>query len=217
MKYNCLIVDDEIDLCQSIQEYFNVFDITSECAFDESACLALLDSHTFDLIILDINLAKKSGFELCKSIKKLYEIPIYFISARNTDDDIIKAYGVGGDDFITKPFSLAVLCAKVRAHLKSKSKESKIKLRPEEMSVVLGDKIIDLKPMEYKLLKFLMANNNRIVTKEEILKNVWGEGYYTENTLNVHINRLREKIEADPSAPKIILTVWGIGYKYHEE
>ncbi|WOO37533.1 response regulator transcription factor [Anaerocolumna sp. AGMB13020] len=219
MKYDCLIVDDEIPLSESTSEYFNMFDIKTTWVADAAACLAFFKENKTDLILLDINLGTDSGFSLCKKIRENLDVPILFISARNSDDDILLALGIGGDDYISKPYSLNVLLAKVKAVLKRyQNKES------EEISfgrytinfhlerVFCDGNDLGLKAMEYKLLSYLVRNSSRIISKEELFDKVWGDSITGDGTLNVHIRRLREKIEDDPNNPKYIRTIWGTGY-----
>lgn len=219
MKYDCLIVDDEIPLSESTSEYFNMFDIKTTWVADAAACLAFFKENKTDLILLDINLGTDSGFSLCKKIRENLDVPILFISARNSDDDILLALGIGGDDYISKPYSLNVLLAKVKAVLKRyQNKES------EEISfgrytinfhlerVFCDGNDLGLKAMEYKLLSYLVRNSSRIISKEELFDKVWGDSITGDGTLNVHIRRLRERIEDDPNNPKYIRTIWGTGY-----
>lgn len=227
MHYNCLIVDDEEALSESTCEYFNMFDVPTYWVSDEKDCHEFLLNHTADMILLDINLGQSSGFELCKQLRKKLDSPIIFISARTSDDDVLLALGIGGDDYIQKPYSLSVLLAKVKAVLKRCSKNSNINLETKNEEI-FDDFILDfdserlfrngneikLKAMEYKLLAFLIKNRNRTVGKEELFFNVWEDKFTGDSTLNVHIRRLREKIEKNPNDPEYIKTVWGMGYLF---
>ncbi|MDR2957007.1 MAG: response regulator transcription factor [Coriobacteriales bacterium] len=221
MRYDCLIIDDEDVLSLSTQEYFELFGISTAWAASAEAALAFFAENTADLILLDINLGEESGFSLCQQLRQSYELPILFISARTSDDDVLLALGIGGDDYIPKPYSLSVLLAKVKAVLKRyRSTASRtytfgrfvIDFELERVSSAGED--IGLKAMEYKLLAYLIQNRNRAITKDKIFREVWKDAITTENTLNVHIRRLREKIEDDPSQPLFIKTVWGTGYSF---
>lgn len=225
MHYNCLIIDDETDLAQMTCEYFQMFGVS--CAWEEDAkgCIAFLEQHSVDILLLDINLSQDSGFELCRKIRERWEIPILFISARQSDDDVLIALNIGGDDYIKKPYSLSVLLAKVKVVLnrmeKQRSKESlsgeekkqeDFCLCEEKLCVYMKGREISLKAKEFALLKCLYEHKNTIVSKEMIFDTVWGDNFYSDGTLNVHIRKLREKLEEDPNEPKRIKTVWGTGY-----
>lgn len=246
MHYNCLIVDDETELAAMTCEYFNMFD--TSCAFvtNVQECLAFLEQNTVDILLLDINLSEESGFALCKRLREQTDMPILFISARQSDDDVLIALNIGGDDYIKKPYSLSVLLAKVKVILNRMQRgreteqaaaarvqvgvdESKkgnegemphmqiedgtgLYLSEETLSAVLRGKRVQLKAKEFALLKCLYDNRNKIVTKENLFLAVWGDECYGDGTLNVHIRKLREKLEEDPSEPKLIQTVWGVGY-----
>jgi two-component system response regulator RegX3 len=156
-------------------------------------------------------------------LRETINVPILFISARTSDDDVLLALNVGGDDYIQKPYSLAVLLAKVKTVLKRyKTIESepniftsgKLRIDFQTESVFIEERVIELKAMEYKLLAYLAKNKNRTVTKDEIFKNVWEDSVTGDNTLNVHIRHLREKIETDTNKPRYIKTVWGVGYVF---
>jgi len=222
MTYDCLIVDDEIALSESTSEYFNMFDVKTAWVADTQACLQFFEANTASLILLDINLGSESGFDLCKRLRAITNAPILFISARTSNDDMILALNIGGDDYIQKPYSLAVLLAKVKAVLKRHQPAAALDddifetgdLRidfPTQAVHVAGQKI-DLKAMEYKLLAYLAKNANRTVTKDEIFTKVWETTFVGDNTLNEHVSYLREKIERNPKEPQYIKTVWGTGY-----
>ena len=221
MHYNCLIVDDEIELAQTTCEYFEMFDIKSAFVSSAGECEQFLAENKVDLLLLDINLNKDSGFNLCKKIRKESEMPILFISARQSDDDVLIALNIGGDDYIKKPYSLSVLLAKVKIILKrmvnnipsaEATCDEVISLDYNKMMVYVNDKEVHLKAKEFKLISYLYENKNKIVTKNELFNNVWGNEFFSDGTLNVHIRKLREKIEENPNDPKYIKTIWGTGY-----
>ena len=220
-KYDCLIVDDEEALSQSTCEYFNMFGLKTFWAADEKACFDFLTQNKTDLILLDINLGKSSGFEICKKLRSSMDMPILFISARTSDDDVLLALNIGGDDYIQKPYSLSVLLAKVKTVLKRYRGDTDsvisfgnftIDLKMEKL--LEGNKEIKLKAMEYKLLTYLAQHKNRTITKVELFQKVWGDAITGDGTLNVHIRRLREKVEEDPNEPCYIKTIWGTGYVF---
>ncbi len=222
--YNCLIVDDEEALSQSTCEYFNMFGVKTFWAADVSACFNFLKHNETDLILLDINLGNVSGFEICKKLRETTNIPILFISARTSDDDVLLALNIGGDDYIQKPYSLSILLAKVKTVLKRyKHDKSNVHIfgnfsfDPDTEKLNKNGEETKLKSMESKLLNFLLQNKNRIISKDELFSKVWGEAVTGDNTLNVHIRWLREKIEKDPNEPQFIKTVWGTGYIFEDK
>lgn len=219
MKYDCLIVDDEYVLSQSTSEYFELFGVKTAWVSSADSCLDFFRNNSADLILLDINLGNDSGFSLCKKLREKFEIPILFISARTSDDDMLLALSIGGDDYVQKPYSLAVLLAKVKAVLvRYRSVSAPVLssggliLDKDAQSAILNGQKIELKTMEFKLLCYLVKNKGRVIGKEELFQKVWEDSITGDNTLNVHIRRLREKLEVDPNNPKIIKTVWGTGY-----
>ncbi len=250
MDYKVLMIDDDEVIAQSTAEYFNMFDIKTAYVTGFEEAVDFLEKEQVSLLLLDINLGDKSGFELCKRVRENYDMPILFISARTSDGDMLTALNIGGDDYIKKPYTLNILLAKVKAILSryEKAKEMaeyvagnqksgdasigmKLQTDREDGCIKLTEEIvldtnvhkikradiqISLKAMEYKMLLYLLKNRNRVVTKEELLKNVWNDEFIGEGTLSVHIRHLREKIEADPKNPEIIKTIWGVGYMIEE-
>ena len=223
MNYNCLIIDDEQDLSRMTQEYFEMFGVTCAIASTSEECLSFLENNTADIFLLDINLGNESGFALCKTLRERYDTPILFISARQSDDDVLVALNIGGDDYIKKPYTLSVLLAKVKVQLKrleavkqlSGTKEAPTEnftVDPATMSCTVEGRVVNLKSKEFALLSCLYEHRNTIVTKEKLFDEVWGDSFYSDSTLNVHIRRLREKIEEDPNEPRFIKTIWGTGY-----
>ncbi|MCL1696850.1 MULTISPECIES: response regulator transcription factor [unclassified Lysinibacillus] len=221
MKVDCLIVDDEIALAETTCEYFNMFEVKTAFVASAEDCELFLKEHEPSLILLDINLGSESGFDLCKKLRKITQIPILFISARSSDDDVLIALNIGGDDYIQKPYTLSILLAKVKAVLKRYGSGSTQQEVLEFGQIQIDTKLhrvrvkgidIQLKTMEYKLLYYLVNNKNRIITKDELFQHVWGDSFVGDGTLNVHIRHLREKIEENPKDPQFIKTVWGTGY-----
>ena len=226
MNYNCLIIDDEQDLSRMTQEYFELFGVTCAIAATSEECLSFLEEDSADIFLLDINLGNESGFALCKTLRERYDTPILFISARQSDDDVLVALNIGGDDYIKKPYTLSVLLAKVKVQLKrleavrqlggaassAQTADGIFTIDPATMSCTVEGKAVQLKSKEFQLLSCLYSHKNTIVTKKQLFDEVWGDSFYSDSTLNVHIRRLREKIESDPNEPKFIKTVWGTGY-----
>lgn len=232
MHYNCLIVDDEIELAKMTAEYFRMFDVSTEYVDSAASCLRFFEEgNSTDLVLLDINLGDGTGFEVCKKLREDMQLPILFVSARQSDDDVLIALSIGGDDYIKKPYSLSVLLAKVKVNLKrirqieqmggalgssaeadSGAQEKGFFMDYPTMSVVIDGKSIALKAKEYALLDCLYKHHDTIVKKEVLFDEVWGDTFFSDSTLNVHIRKLREKIEENPNEPKLIKTVWGTGY-----
>ncbi|MCL2204886.1 MAG: response regulator transcription factor [Defluviitaleaceae bacterium] len=221
MGYDCLIIDDERMLSENTVEYFEMFGVRTAWVVDAEACYAFFREHSADVILLDINLGGTSGFALCRHLRKTISAPILFISARTSDDDMVLALNIGGDDYIKKPYSLTVLLAKVKAVLKRYKgpgpeedvfSDGVLRIHFGRKDVYVGERKLALKAMEYKLLAYLVKNKGRAIPKEELFSNVWGDAIVEDNTLNVHIRRLREKVEADPNAPRYIKTERGMGY-----
>lgn len=226
MKYDCLIIDDEKELANNTCEYFNMFEVKTAAVYSGAEAEEFMRGNDISLVLLDINLSDGSGFELCKKIRQTLNIPILFVSARNTDDDKIIALNIGGDDYIEKPYSLGVLLAKVKVVLKrfanAENDSSKkadfddgyLKLDTVNKAVFVNGEEKKITSIEYKLLEYLIDNRNRLVTKTEIFDKVWNDKFTTDGTLNVHVRKIREAIEKDPQDPKYIVTVWKEGYKF---
>ena len=241
-EYKVLMIDDDKLIARSTAEYFNILGLNTAYVTSYDEAVEFLETHSISLLLLDINLGDRSGFELCKRVRENYDMPILFISARTSDDDVIIALNIGGDDYIKKPYTLNVLFAKVKAILgryerareaaetaaspevpaqgsgAGEAENDRIYLRADVYLDTAMHKLIvdgrqeDLRAMEYKLLVYLLENAGRVVTKDELLKNVWGDEYTSDGTISVHIRHIREKTERDPKDPAIIKTVWGVGY-----
>ena len=194
MKYDCLIIDDEKLLADSTAEYFNLFGVKTAVAYTAAECRDFFRENTAELLLLDINLGDSSGFELCKELREKTDIPILFISARTSDDDKIIALNIGGDDYVQKPYSLSVLLAKVRVVLKRCGKSVSEEYFDGRLTVDFGAKQVTVKgepvrltSLEFKLLSYLVRNENRTVSKQELFEKVWEDKFTGDGTLNVHI------------------------------
>lgn len=224
MSHDVLMIDDESLLAASTVEYLSTFGVTATAVHSAEAALDYLASNRPALILLDVNLPGMNGFEFCRTVRRDHDTPIIFISARDSDDDQILALGVGGDDYIATPYSLAVLLAKVRRILDRLATsqpavvpafdDGHLRIDATAERVWLDDVEITLPPLEYRLLSHLAENRGRVVTKRELFRDVWGGAAVGDATLNVHIRRLRTKIETDPANPRYIRTAWGRGYYF---
>ena len=224
MRYDCLIIDDEKELADNTRDYFDLFDVKSYSVYGRDEALDFLKENEVSLILLDINLGDGSGFELCKKIREEIDIPILFISARNTDDDKLIALNIGGDDYIEKPYSMGVILAKVKIFLKRFGKsnpsasdvyeDSRISVDKVNKTLTVEGNVKKLTSLEFTLLSYLTDNPGRLITKKELFDNVWKDKFTSDGTLNVHIRKLREAIEKDPQEPSYIVTVWKEGYKF---
>ncbi len=220
-----LIIDDEIELSDITKDFLEDNGYAVKQAFTSKEAFKLLSELQFKLIILDINLPDASGFNICTELRKKSNIPIIFISARTSDADKVAAFGLGGDDYVPKPYSLIELLARAKASLRrcydmeGEAKEmfnfDNVSIDFNSRKVFVSGKQCDMTVKEFDLLSYLVKNKSKAVTKEELFNAVWGLDCLGEiSTLAVHIRWLREKIEADASKPEHIKTVWGIGYQF---
>jgi len=221
MRYDVLMIDDEAELCDATVEYLRGFGLSATAVGSAEAAGEVIASDDVGVVLLDVNLPGMNGFEFCRSLRAHSDTPIVFISARGGDDDQILALSIGGDDYVTKPYSLAVLLAKVRRILDRTASAAPQGfddgwLRVDEASGrtwVDGREVV-LKAMEDRLLRYLVSRTGEVVTKAELFQHVWEEPITSDGTLTVHIARVRAKIEPDPERPSYIRTVWGRGYLF---
>ena len=224
-----LIIEDDISIAELEKDYLEINGFDVEIETTGLAGLKKASEENFDLIILDLMLPEIDGFSICKSIRKIKEIPILMVSAKGESVDKIRGLGLGADDYITKPFSPNELVARVKSHLnRYKRLTEKVSTRQNEVieinglsidnysrRVYLNEKEIVLASKEYDVLNLLARNPNRVFSKEEIFERVWGFDSLGEiSTITVHIRRIREKIEKDTSNLQYIETIWGIGYRF---
>lgn len=220
LTYDCLIVEDEKPLAENTCKYLNLSGIHAVAVFSAAEYYEFIAANTARMILLDINLGDGCGYHLCRQIREETQVPIVFISAQTGEESILLALNVGGDDFICKPYSLPILLAKIKAVLRRYpiKEENGIlsfgecEVNIEEETIQRKGQIVSLKRMERKLLFYLIKNRNRLIEKEELFREVWQDGYVGDGTLNVHIRKLREKIEENPSTPAHIITEYGKGY-----
>lgn len=224
-----LIIEDNSNIAELERDYLKLNNFDVVIADDGESGLEQAINENFDLIILDLMLPKKTGFEVCDEIRKVKEIPILMVTAKKEDIDKIRGLGTGADDYIVKPFSPNELVARVKAHLnryrrltqiknsaviKDKIRIGALRIFPEDLRVYIGEKEIKLPNKEFELLYYLASNPNKVFSKEFLFDALWGmEAIGDISTVTVHIKRLREKIEKDTSNPEYIETVWGSGYR----
>ena len=222
-KYKILIIEDDSDLREGLSFFFSSdgYDVTE--AETKKGGLREIAKGGYDIVLLDCNLPDGTGFELCKEVRSYSNIPIIMLTARDTELDVIKALELGVNDYLSKPFSLGVLKARMKRILQEKSESTKIILGAISIDrsackVYKQGTEISFSKLEYRLLVYLIENKNHILSKEQILEKIWdSDGKYVDNnTVSVNISRLRAKIEDDISKPKWIQTVHGIGYIWKE-
>lgn len=227
-----LIVDDEVELLNLLkmllikEDFENIY--TAQNGKD---AIELFENINPDLAILDVMLPDMKGYDICKVIRKTSNIPILFLSAKGEELDRVMGLAIGADDYITKPFSPMEVALRVKIQLTKhmminnntpNNKEilivSPFEIDEEKMQVRKNGQVIDLKPKEYKMFLYMLKHKNQIISKERFCDDVWGENFFGfNNTIMVHIRKLREKIEENPSKPEYILTVKGLGYKFQIE
>ncbi|HHK5535211.1 TPA: response regulator transcription factor [Bacillus mobilis] len=226
MSHHILLVEDDISIQEMVEKYLikEGFQVTIASDGEEGVNTYLKGS--FDLIILDIMMPKLDGLEVVRIIREKSAVPILMMSAKDTDVDKAVGLGLGADDYICKPFSMIELAARVKAGIRRSTKYSTteetekmiqigdLTIDPINFTVEKNGKSLKLTLKEFEILKLFVKNQNRVFTKAQIYMLVWNEEYYgDDNVINVHMRRLREKIESDPSNPEYIKTLWGIGYK----
>lgn len=221
MVYDCLMIEDEAPLAENTCKYLNLSGINAAAVSGVEGYHEFIKGNTARMILLDINLEDGCGYNLCRQIREETQVPIIFVSCQTEEESILLGLNVGGDDFICKPYSLPILLAKVKAVLRRCSvgddriiSFGECQVNMEEETLLRKGQPVLLKRMEMKLLLYLVRNRNRLVEKEELFREVWQEAYVGDGTLNVHIRKLREKVEENPSSPAYIITEYGKGYMF---
>lgn len=225
MGPNILVVDDEKLIVKGIKFSLEQDKMNVDVAYDGEEALKLINENKYDLIVLDVMLPKISGYELCQTVREFSNTPIIMLTAKSEDLDKIMGLEYGADDYLTKPFNILELKARIkvilrRTNQKSESESSILQLRDikvdtTERILFRKDEEIDLTSKEFDLLKLFMKNVGKIYSREELLNIIWGFDHTGDGrTVDVHVRRLREKIEDEPSDPKYIHTKWGIGYYF---
>ena len=222
-----LVVDDDEDITKLIQAYLTSRGYNVITAASGEAGIRLAHIEKPDLIILDIEMPDRDGLEVCQELRQTMLTPIVFLTVRGEESDVVLGLGVGADNYITKPFKPSELAAKVEASLRRETLYAERRKHQNLLSVGKltvdlsaheahkSDKLLDLTPTEFKLLQALVENAGQVLTREQLLDHVWemrADGVYTR-TVDVHVGRLRRKVEDDPAKPRYIVTVAGLGYK----
>ena len=222
-----LVLDDEKEIADLVEVYLKNENYNVYKFYNSEEAIKCIDKESLDMAILDIMISGKNGFEICRYIReKGLKFPIIMLTAKIEDNDKIKGLTLGADDYITKPFNPLELIARVKSQLRrytlyneGKNKENLIEINgliidKDEHKCMLYDEEIDLTPIEFDILLYLANNKGKVISSEELFENVWKEKYFdSNNTVMVHIRRIREKLREDTKKPKFIKTVWGVGYK----
>ncbi|MCI9578061.1 MAG: response regulator transcription factor [Oscillibacter sp.] len=222
-----LVVDDERTLVKGIKFNLENEGYEVECAYDGAAAVELAREGKLDLIILDLMMPEVDGLEACMRIREFSNVPVIMLTAKSEDADKLMGFECGADDYLTKPFNILELKARVRALLRRAAGVQRtrgsiltaggITLNTEERSAARGDTPVDLTAKEYDLMELLMRNPRRVYSRENLMNVVWGYSYAGDyRTVDVHIRRLREKLEENPAEPDHIMTKWGVGYYFKE-
>ena len=224
-----LVVDDEKSIVKGIKFSLEQDDMQVDVAYDGEDALKLAKDNTYDIILLDIMLPGYSGLEVCQMVREFSDVPIIMLTAKGEDMDKILGLEYGADDYITKPFNILEVKARIKAILRrnNKSQETKedvktiesrgLKIDCDSRRVYIEGKEVNLTAKEYELVYLLVSNPNKVYSREQLLKTIWGATYPGDaRTVDVHVRRLREKIEATPAEPKYIHTKWGVCYFFRE-
>lgn len=230
MAKKVLVVDDEKLIVKGIRFSLLQDGMEVDCAYDGEEALNMAKANSYDMILLDVMLPKMDGFEVCQAIREFSDVPIVMLTAKGDDMDKILGLEYGADDYITKPFNILEVKARIKAIMRRASPErapqvqpsviekGDIKLDCDSRRLFINDNEINLTAREFELLEILIKNENKVYSRESLLKIVWGEDYPGDvRTVDVHVRRLREKIEANPSEPKYVHTKWGVGYYYNQK
>jgi DNA-binding response OmpR family regulator len=223
-----LIIEDELSIAELERDYLELNHYDADIAATGQEGLERIKENAYRLVLLDLMLPDMDGYEVCRKIREISEIPIIMVTAKNKDIDMIRGLGRGADDYIAKPFNPNQLIARVKAHIarydrltsSGPGKDEDIRIgdlliQPGTRKVFAGNQEKTLTAKEFDLLLFMASSPNQVFSKEHLLEQVWGFDFYGDiTTVTVHIRRLREKIEKDPSEPDYIETVWGVGYRF---
>ncbi|MGI5888791.1 MAG: winged helix-turn-helix domain-containing protein [Oscillospiraceae bacterium] len=234
-KDRILIIEDDADISMIEETYLQSAGFETDVRKDGENILGYMEKNPCSLVLLDLMLPGKNGYEICEEIRSRYDLPILMVTARNESVDKVRGFNRGADDYISKPFDPMELTARVRANLRQyhRLRESSpdsqagsapeicvggLRIQPDSWRVFKGDSEIRLANREFELLKFLAQNPNIVFSREQLMERIWGYDYIGDtSTVMVHINRLREKIEDNPKNPRILETIWGAGYRLNSD
>ena len=227
MAKKVLVVDDEKLIVKGIRFSLEQDQMEVDCAYDGEEAYNMAKEKEYDMILLDVMRPKMDGFEVCQAIREFSDVPIVMLTAKGEDMDKILGLEYGADDYITKPFNILEVKARIKAIMRRTSGNSRkeasssviekgdLKLDCDSRRLFVQGKEINLTGREFELLELLVKNENKVYSREKLLETVWGKDYPGDvRTVDVHVRRLREKVEANPSEPKYVHTKWGVGYYY---
>ena len=223
-----LLVEDDVEISEMLKNFLITENFEVVTAYDgESACEKFF-ADEYSIVLLDLMIPKISGMEVMKTIRASSTVPIMILSAKDTDSDKTLGLGLGADDYVTKPFSVTEVLARIKANIRRNTQYTAAVAAEEEEILTKGELVLNLNAYsvmkngkkgeltakEFEILKLLMKNPKKVYTKEQLYSQIWNDAYMgDENAVNVHISRLRNKIEDNPRDPDYVVTVWGIGYK----
>lgn len=232
-RHKILLVEDDREISGMLRDYLMTENYDVVCAFDGQEACRLFAEGGFGLVLLDLMIPKISGMEVMQQIRRGSYVPILILSAKDTETDKTLGLAMGADDYITKPFSVVEVLARIKANIRRATQydsvtadpaaapslltAGELSMNPADYTVTKKGRKVDLTAKEFEILKLLMQNPKKVYTKEQLYSLVWKDAYLgDENAVNVHISRLRNKIEDDSRNPRYVVTVWGIGYKLGE-
>lgn len=227
MSRKVLVVDDEKLIVKGIRFSLEQDGMDVDCAYDGEEALKLIRENKYNIILLDVMLPKLDGFQVCQQVREFSDVPIVMLTAKGEDMDKILGLEYGADDYITKPFNILEVKARIKAIMRRTKRQTEerpegrqivkgdMKIDCEGRRVVIGEREVNLTAKEFDLLELLAMNQDKVYSRENLLNIVWGYEYPGDaRTVDVHIRRLREKIEKNPSDPKYVHTKWGVGYYF---
>lgn len=222
-----LVVDDEKLIVKGIKFSLEQDDMMVDAAYDGETALEMLRSNTYDMVLLDIMLPGLTGLEICQQVREFSNVPIIMLTAKGDDMDKILGLEYGADDYITKPFNILEVKARIKAIMRRNAKKApeaspvkhieagELKLDFDSRRASISGREVNLTAKEFDILMLLITNPNKVYSREALLKEIWGEDYVGDaRTVDVHVRRLREKIETNPGDPQYVFTKWGVGYYY---